>query len=641
MLSLPPALLARIRRRTLGIVAVVVAGLLPLVNSATTPAVAAGVSTPVGTVASPAGYWLVASDGGIFSFGDARFFGSTGAIHLNQPITGMAATPSGNGYWLVASDGGIFSFGDASFFGAAPSRPAHGPRSVVAMVPRSTGAGYWQASTTGELLAFGDAPDFGGASNLNRPIVGMAAIPAAGGKHGVGNPGSPATPTTTTPTTAPPVVTPGTGPQTFSSAADVTWGTMLDPNRPPYAGRVDALAEVGDKMFIAGEFTNIADPNAAPAAPPQPYLAVLDAHTGVPISGSTFNATANPDGNVYALEVSPDGHRLYVGGTFNHIGGHAAQKLAALNLDTGAWDSTFNPPTPNAYVRALALSNGRLYIGGAFQTLTSGSPVNRSEVAELDAQTGALVDTFNPPQNYGGVFSGHGGTPTEDPPGTVTPTPGNVRALQVMADGKTLMVGGDFLHFGTTRALDPTHQHGGLIALDAATGALTPWQPVNSRPVFDFTLWPGDSGKTVFAAAGGAGGVVESFLPGGNTKPQWTGHVDGDGRAVAATTTRVYLVGHYNHEVANANDPCLTLQPGATGINCPNGTLHNHLAAFEAKTGNLDPSFTAQADTPEGPEVAIIGAHNLWVGGNFARVKDNPGAPYRSQPGLARYPANG
>ena len=64
------------------------------------------------------GYWLVASDGGIFSFGDAGFHGSAGSIHLNRPIVGMAATPSGNGYWLVASDGGIFSYGDANFSGS-------------------------------------------------------------------------------------------------------------------------------------------------------------------------------------------------------------------------------------------------------------------------------------------------------------------------------------------------------------------------------------------------------------------------------------------------------------------------------------------------------------------------------------------
>jgi hypothetical protein len=36
------------------------------------------------------GYWLVASDGGIFSFGDAPYLGSTGGQTLNEPIVGMA-----------------------------------------------------------------------------------------------------------------------------------------------------------------------------------------------------------------------------------------------------------------------------------------------------------------------------------------------------------------------------------------------------------------------------------------------------------------------------------------------------------------------------------------------------------------------
>ena len=67
-----------------------------------------------------------ASDGGIFSFGDAQFYGSTGAIALNDPIVAMAPTPDGRGYWLVASDGGIFTFGDAAFYGStaadAPTR---------------------------------------------------------------------------------------------------------------------------------------------------------------------------------------------------------------------------------------------------------------------------------------------------------------------------------------------------------------------------------------------------------------------------------------------------------------------------------------------------------------------------------------
>ena len=41
-----------------------------------------------------------------------------GAIQLNKPIVGTAATPDGKGYWLVASDGGIFNYGDAGFYGS-------------------------------------------------------------------------------------------------------------------------------------------------------------------------------------------------------------------------------------------------------------------------------------------------------------------------------------------------------------------------------------------------------------------------------------------------------------------------------------------------------------------------------------------
>ena len=64
------------------------------------------------------GYWLVASDGGIFNFGDAGFFGSAGGTPLNRPAVGVAGTPDGLGYWLAASDGGIFSYGDARFNGS-------------------------------------------------------------------------------------------------------------------------------------------------------------------------------------------------------------------------------------------------------------------------------------------------------------------------------------------------------------------------------------------------------------------------------------------------------------------------------------------------------------------------------------------
>ena len=136
----------------------------------------------VGMAATPSGrgYWLVASDGGIFTFGDATFFGSTGAIRLNSPIVGMAATPSGQGYWLVATDGGIFNFGDAPFAGSTGAIKLNKP--IVAMASTKSGAGYWLSASDGGIFNFGDAPFAGstGSINLNKPIVAMAAASGGG-----------------------------------------------------------------------------------------------------------------------------------------------------------------------------------------------------------------------------------------------------------------------------------------------------------------------------------------------------------------------------------------------------------------------------------------------------------------------------
>ena len=134
------------------------------------------------TVTAPApkptsGYWLVASDGGVFSFGDANSYGSTGKLTLNNPIVGMAPTPDGKGYWLVASDGGIFAFGDATSYGSTGKLTLNKP--IVGMAATPDGKGYWLVASDGGIFAFGDAVFKGstGGHALNKPIVGMAATP--------------------------------------------------------------------------------------------------------------------------------------------------------------------------------------------------------------------------------------------------------------------------------------------------------------------------------------------------------------------------------------------------------------------------------------------------------------------------------
>jgi hypothetical protein len=102
------------------------------------------------------GYWLVASDGGIFSF-DAPFDGSTGNIRLDRPVVGMEAAPNGSGYRLVASDGGIFCF-HLPFEGSEGAVRLGAP--VVGMTAQGS-TGYWMVAADGGIFSFGGAAFYG------------------------------------------------------------------------------------------------------------------------------------------------------------------------------------------------------------------------------------------------------------------------------------------------------------------------------------------------------------------------------------------------------------------------------------------------------------------------------------------------
>ena len=158
------------------------------------------------------GYFMVASDGGVFAFGDAHFAGSCPGIG-GCSGTAVAVMPdaSGNGYWLVTSAGNIYTFGDAPYFGAPghgtvtsavatpdgqgyldpprqrpglPLRRRRQPRLAAAgdfngldpatsIFSTSGGTGYWVASALGAVYTFGDAPNDGSmaGTHLNGPII--------------------------------------------------------------------------------------------------------------------------------------------------------------------------------------------------------------------------------------------------------------------------------------------------------------------------------------------------------------------------------------------------------------------------------------------------------------------------------------
>jgi hypothetical protein len=127
-------------------------------------------STPTGR-----GYWLVASDGGMFSFGDAHFYGSTGGQRISAPITSMVETPNGAGYWLLGRDGKLYRFGNAAYKGSEWDLGWCPAPAALAIVRTRTGAGYWTLVGDGRVLWFGDGKYYGSPASTRQLASSLAA----------------------------------------------------------------------------------------------------------------------------------------------------------------------------------------------------------------------------------------------------------------------------------------------------------------------------------------------------------------------------------------------------------------------------------------------------------------------------------
>jgi Tol biopolymer transport system component len=135
------------------------------------------------------GYRLIASDGGVFTFGNRNFQGSLGDMRLNEPVVGGATNLATlDGYWMVASDGGVFAF-HTPFFGSAIGL-LQGSKATE-IEPTVTGLGYWVVTARGKVLTFGDAVSFGDMSTqpLAGEIIGMATTTTGKGYWLIGSDG--------------------------------------------------------------------------------------------------------------------------------------------------------------------------------------------------------------------------------------------------------------------------------------------------------------------------------------------------------------------------------------------------------------------------------------------------------------------
>ena len=129
------------------------------------------------------GYWLIASDGGVFAFGDAGFFGSLGGAPPSTGLVGVAPTPDGGGYWVLGANGTVYNFGDAPQVGIAAGSPglATMKSPMTGMTPDFSGQGFEAVNASGQVFAYGDAPYFGDittvVSGYSGHAVGVAVTP--------------------------------------------------------------------------------------------------------------------------------------------------------------------------------------------------------------------------------------------------------------------------------------------------------------------------------------------------------------------------------------------------------------------------------------------------------------------------------
>ena len=104
------------------------------------------------------GYWVVTQTGHVYSFGDAPYYGAPGPQDV--PVTSAVRTPDGRGYWILFANGAIFSYGNAVYY-ASPLGQLDGLDPATAIFTTSDGGGYWVAAADGAVASYGDAPNDG------------------------------------------------------------------------------------------------------------------------------------------------------------------------------------------------------------------------------------------------------------------------------------------------------------------------------------------------------------------------------------------------------------------------------------------------------------------------------------------------
>ncbi|QNA91290.1 MULTISPECIES: RICIN domain-containing protein [unclassified Microbacterium] len=288
-------------------------------------------------------------------------------------------------------------------------------------------------------------------------------------------------------------------------------------------GYVWAQTTIGSTVYAVGKFDNAREPKAAPgtALTARSNVLAYDINTGALLP---FAPKVN--GVIKAVAASPDGTRIYIGGSFSSVNGQARWNIAALDANTGELVPGFAPSIGGSGVYALTTSGSTVYAGGLF---TQANGTARKNLTAFNSSTGALLPWA--PQ-----------------------TDLQVDAMVMDPAGTDTIIGGRF-----SQISGDTGQNG-IGAVDKTTGAVdTAWQA--SKTIHNGVNGGVDNGMTgIFALAVDANGVygtgwsyglsVEGNVEGtfaldaGTGKIRWLADCLGDHYGIYSTGKVVYATGH-------------------------------------------------------------------------------------------------
>lgn len=368
-------------------------------------------------------------------------------------------------------------------------------------------------------------------------------------------------------------------------------------------GAVIAITQVGDKIIAAGTFTAVRQtPNSADIA--RNRMFAFDATTG------QIDPNFNPNFGGAVNSLDSDGTYIYAGGAFGSVGGKTTiKRVVKLDLN-GNVVSAFKA-LPNKGVNEVVVRGNRLFVGGAFTMIQSGSKNPRTALAALDATTGAVLPSVNVP--FAGLYNG-GGT--------------NIKRFDVTSDGSKLVAVGNFTSVGGV-----THEQ--IAVLDTPVGgdaSVASWNTnrygrsrnPSCASVFDTFMRDVDFAPdgSYFAVtstgAFGGGGPVGTLCDtttrwetdSTGNDPTWVDYTGGDTTyGVAVTGSAIYVGGHMRWE----NNPYQGDQAG------PGAVPREGIAALDPVNG-LPLSWNPGRIRGVGAQAVYATSAGLWVGSDTKKI---------------------